>query len=223
MTTDIYIQRGLPDEMRVEAALLYDAAFGTKFAPAISDQQKRLHLLAESFLPEFAVVALSEGRLVGLTGFQTQKGAFTGGISYARLCKHLGVVLGAWALLVLLLYQRKAAKHQLLIDEISVAPSMRGKGIGTQMLEKLQRDALFEGYVSIQLDVIDTNPAARRLYERMGFVAKKTERFESLRWLLGFGASTTMEYEVASGVPSPSSGRLTLSLNSNRRNRGVNR
>jgi len=32
----------------------------------------------------------------------------------------------------------------------------------------------------------------RRLYQRQGFVATKTEHFRSLRWLFGLGGSTTM-------------------------------
>ena len=69
---------------------------------------------------------------------------------------------------------------------------MRGRGIGTQLFERLRAYASEHGYASIRLDVIDTNPGARRLYERLGFEATKTERFGYLRWLLGFGAATTM-------------------------------
>lgn len=43
----------------------------------------------------------------------------------------------------------------------------------------------------------ENNPAARRLYERVGFVSKGTERFPYLRWLIGFSASTTLEYNIA--------------------------
>ena len=78
------------------------------------------------------------------------------------------------------------------MDGIVVHPEMRGQGIGTRLLSELNAFACQEGYNKIRLDVIDTNPAARRFYERNGFVATKTEHFGYLRWLLGFGASTTM-------------------------------
>ena len=52
-------------------------------------------------------------------------------------------------------------------------------------------------YEKIRLDVIDTNPDARRLYERLGFVAERTNNFEGLRPVLGFGASTTMIYVLS--------------------------
>ena len=45
--------------------------------------------------------------------------------------------------------------------------------------------------------ILDTNPDARRLYERVGFVAGRTERTPYLRRLFGFGAST----EVVLVVP----------------------
>ena len=40
--------------------------------------------------------------------------------------------------------------------------------------------------------MIDIDDGAHRLYQRQGFVATKTEHFRSLRWLFGFGGSTTM-------------------------------
>ena len=53
------------------------------------------------------------------------------------------------------------------------------------------------GVGMVRLDVIDTNHGAQRLYERSGFVPLRIEKFPYLRWLLGFGASTTMEFRIA--------------------------
>ena len=120
----------------------------------------------------------------------------TGGITVRKLIQHLGPAAGLWAAMVFSLYDRKAQESELLMDGIVVDQEMRGKGIGTKLLEKLKHYARENGFSSIRLDVIDTNPAARRLYERQGFVTKRTERFGYLRWLLGFGAATTMAYRV---------------------------
>jgi ribosomal protein S18 acetylase RimI-like enzyme len=110
--------------------------------------------------------------------------------------------LGYWgamrAMLVLALFQRKQAAGQLLMDGISVSPRVRGGGIGTRLLHSLLAYAQQEGHRSVRLDVIDTNAAAQRLYERVGFVAVKTEQFAYLKWLLGFGAATQMEYRLNS-------------------------
>ncbi len=82
------------------------------------------------------------------------------------------------------------------MDGIVVDPAYRGKGIGTRLFSSLIEFGNTEKYSTIRLDVIDTNPGARKLYERLGFYEEKTERFEFLRGLLGFGASTTMSYRL---------------------------
>jgi ribosomal protein S18 acetylase RimI-like enzyme len=82
------------------------------------------------------------------------------------------------------------------MDGISVSPAARGVGIGTKLLDRIKNYAADEGYLTVRLDVIDTNHAARRLYERQGFVATATVRFGYLRWLLGFAEATTLEYRV---------------------------
>ena len=200
MISNVLCQQGFPDELRTQAAALYDSAFGAKLSLAIPDANRRIALLAEAFLPEFAYIALSEGQLVGIVGFKSVSGALTGGMSLARLYSHLGTFGALRAILVLALYNRTRARDQLLMDGIAVAPSMRGKGVGSLLLRELQAFARTSGYKSLRLDVIDTNPDARRLYKRMGFIATRTTRFGYLRWLFGFGAATTMEHPLT-GVP----------------------
>ena len=68
------------------------------------------------------------------------------------------------------------------------------------LVRQLTEYARLGGYRTLCLDVIDTNPAARQLFERLGFVATSTAKFGYLQWLLGFGAATTMEYAVHAGL-----------------------
>jgi ribosomal protein S18 acetylase RimI-like enzyme len=106
----------------------------------------------------------------------------------------IGLLGAIRAVLVLALFQRNLVAGQLLMDGIGVSPNMRGNGIGTKLLHSLIEYAKTEGYRSIRLDVIDTNPAARRLYERVGFVTEKTKQFAYLKWLLDFGSATQMKF-----------------------------
>ena len=78
-----------------------------------------------------------------------------------------------------------------------VHPAMRGKGIGTRLLEAVFDFARAKGFGSVRLQVVDTNPDARRLYERMGFVATATHRHPYLRRMMGFSAVTTMVKELS--------------------------
>jgi ribosomal protein S18 acetylase RimI-like enzyme len=196
MSYEISVQRGFPDELRSLAAELYDAAFGAKLSVAIPNPISRMAVLKEGFNPEYSFVALSGGEMVGIAGFKTAQGSLTGGISFRVLKEEIGYWCALRAILVLALFQRKQVAGQLLMDGIGVSPKMSGSGIGTKLLHSLIGYAKEEGYRSVRLDVIDTNPAARRLYERVGFVPVKTEQFAYLKWLLGFGAATQMEYSL---------------------------
>jgi ribosomal protein S18 acetylase RimI-like enzyme len=196
MSDKISVQQGFPDEFRPSAAELYDAAFGAKLSIAMPNPISRMAVLKEGFNPAFSFVAISDGEMVGIAGFKTGQGSLTGGISFRVLKEEIGFWGAIRAVLVLTLFQRNQVPGQLLMDGIGVSPKMRGSGIGTELLHSLIEYAKKEGYRSVRLDVIDTNPAAQRLYQRVGFTPVKTEQFAYLKWLLGFGASTQMKYSL---------------------------
>lgn len=52
--------------------------------------------------------------------------------------------------------------------QIQLAPSLQGRGLETQLLDEIIREAR-SARASIRLGVLKVNPA-RRLYERLGFV-----------------------------------------------------
>jgi ribosomal protein S18 acetylase RimI-like enzyme len=87
------------------------------------------------------------------------------------------------------------------MDGIAVAPDVRGRGVGSLLIEEVAAVAAEQHCREIRLDVIDTNPRARALYERRGFTAVRTERTPYLRRLLGFGAVTTMHRPVEAAGP----------------------
>lgn len=188
--------RQIAEEHRDSAAQLYDSAFGKKFSVAVLSRERRIKLLSSALQLQHAFAAICDGRLVGLAGYHDSSGSFTSGLDYRELISQLGFLRGYWAALVFSLYERKPLPTELLLDGIAVAPGVRGQGIGSQLLDRITCYAADQQFESIRLDVIDTNPGARRLYERKGFVATKTEKFEWLRWLLGFGAVTTMVKSV---------------------------
>lgn len=190
------VKVGIPETHRLAAAELYDEAFGQKFALAIPDASKRIELFEKHFELKHALAAIAKDELLGIAGFSTSAGSLTGGIDYGNLLSDLGVFGGNRAALVLSLYERQALTGELMMDGISVSSASRGLGVGTRLLAGLIDYAGANGYESIRLDVIDTNDGARKLYERLGFVSTKTEDFEILRGVLGFGAATTMVYEV---------------------------
>ncbi len=194
MDAELTIQRGFPEELRLAAAALYDVAFGAKLSIAIPAAAQRLAVLARGIEPSFAFTAVRNDQLAGIAGFKTAAGSFTGGVTAGLLQEVLGPFGAVRALAILALFERKFTPGQLLMDGIAVAPEQRGVGVGTRLLQSLIDYARREGYGSLRLDVIDTNPAARRLYERVGFTPTATDHFPYLQWLLGFGAATQMQY-----------------------------
>lgn len=194
---DIQIKRGAPESQRRTAASLYDAAFGEKFKLAIPDAAARLQLFDATFHLEHCIAALCDARLVGIAGYSTDTGSLTSGITWSSLKEHLGWFGAVRAAIVFSLYERKKRSGELMMDGISVDADFRSQGVGTRLLTELIDCAKDLGYSTIRLDVIDTNQAAQRMYERNDFRAVKTEKFEFARSALGFGAATTMIRKVA--------------------------
>src|SRR5678816_3801156 len=66
------------------------------------------------------------------------------------------------------------------LDDVSVKPDRRGKGIGTELLIQLKEQLRREAVTRIDVAVHLQNPEARRFYEKMGFVALNEERLSCL-------------------------------------------
>ncbi len=65
-------------------------------------------------------------------------------------------------------YVVKIKKNIHHIDNIQISASMRGKGIGAHVLNRIEKQALKSKRQCIQLTVFKENPA-RKLYERLGY------------------------------------------------------
>lgn len=195
-TNEIIYQKGLPEKHKSNAVRLYDDAFGAKFSVAVRSYEERIFLLNSCFMSEYAIVAIYDGKLIGIAGFHTPNGSLTGGITYRHLISQLGFVKGNWAALIFSLYERKPTPGELVMDGIVVHSDFRGRGVGSRLLEEVVTHAKENEFNRVRLDVIDINPKAKKLYERKGFKAVKSEYFPYLRWLLGFSGSTKMELNL---------------------------
>lgn len=179
-----------------KVAELYEIAFGFKFETAISDKKLRIKVLSECFNPEFSYVAMVDNKIVGIAGFQTNKGALTGGMDLNGLIKYLGFLKGVWAGLIFSLFERKPKDKQLVLDGIVVDEKYRGCGFGSKLLDAVINHAKKNNYNSVRLDVIDSNPRAKKLYLTKGFIEIQADSFPYLKWLIGFSGSSTMIYEI---------------------------
>ncbi len=88
------------------------------------------------------------------------------------------------------------AADALRVDGIAVSATARGLGVGTQLMAALAAHARAAGLRAVELEVVDTNPDAQRLYERLGFVVLKEARYGRLTAAGGFTGATYMRQEL---------------------------
>lgn len=187
------IQKGFPSHLRRAAAELYFAAFEGKIGGILSRDGRGVAFIESVIDPDHAICALDEtgAQLLGIAGFKTSSGSLVGG-ELSDLAKIYGWLGALWRGLILSVLERELEDHVLLMDGIAVAEGQRSKGIGTKLLDAVFADAKAQGKTEIRLDVIDTNPKAKALYERMGFVEIGKESLGPLKYIFGFSNSTKM-------------------------------
>jgi ribosomal protein S18 acetylase RimI-like enzyme len=199
--TSITIRHGFPEAARGEAAAVYDAAFRRKLSPFLGARETCIAILQAAFNPAYAISAFDGERLVGIAGL-----SFGGGnllrVNFGTLARHFGALSAAWRYgLAALMGDRTPSKGQLVMDGLAVHPDMRGRGVGSALLDAVIAFARERGLATVRLDVVDTNPDARRLYERKHFVATATHTYGWITESLGFTGSTTMIYDLRQGRP----------------------
>jgi ribosomal protein S18 acetylase RimI-like enzyme len=197
-STSITYTIGILQNYRTQTITLFDEAFGQKLSIAIPSQSKRRKLLHHYALLQYAIGAFDGDVLLGIAGFHSPNGSFLtdSNITLRGLIEHLGFWGGLKAGIVLSLFERKPKDGELLLDAICVDAKARGQGIGSGLLNQIQHYAKYQGYKHIRLDVIDTNPKAKVLYQKMGFELERRESFAYLKNYFGFSGVDTMVYPI---------------------------
>ncbi len=90
------------------------------------------------------------------------------GLVFVALCDHrcIGFVSGHFADLVSSVSQPVLMGS---IDEFYVLPPYRGQGIGSQLLQRIEREFEDYGVQQVFVEVWDFNQSAVKLYQRLGF------------------------------------------------------
>ena len=193
----IHISHGFADTERPKAAALYWQAFGAKLGKLLGPDDRAHRFFIRTLDPAFAICARDDdGRLLGIAGYKTSAGSLTGG-SIAEMRAVYGTRALLWRLPLLALLERGLEPDVLLMDGICVDADARGMGAGTALLDAILAQARTLGKTRVRLDVIDTNPRARALYERIGFLETGTASLGPLKFLFGFSSATRMEANCA--------------------------
>lgn len=181
----IHYLDSLPDEYLKQAAELYFSSLHEKLVPILGNDERATRVVADSIVSQKGTVAICDNNLVGIIGFQTKDGGFLNP-SLKSMIRAYGLFNGLLRLAGLAVLHHPTNADEIYIDGIAVHPGIRGNGIGTHLLGLLESTASKKGIKRISLDVIDTNPKAQALYERLGFVAMKTQSIRPLNLLIKF-------------------------------------
>jgi ribosomal protein S18 acetylase RimI-like enzyme len=191
----VRIEPMLPEHARQAAAELYWDAFGRLLRPALGTSSRAVDVLADGIDPRRGIVAMDGDELVGVIGLHYSGHASTH-LKARSLLRHLGLG-GVPRLVPLVLFNGRPDADEMRLDGLAVRADRRGQGIGSRLLREAAHRTGLLGIEVIRLEVVDTNPRARSLYEREGYVAVRTESTPYLRRMMGFSAVTTMERRLA--------------------------
>ncbi|WP_136443190.1 GNAT family N-acetyltransferase [Pacificoceanicola onchidii] len=184
------ISEGLKPEHAAQAAALYWEAFGGKLGKLMGPGERARAFFADTVNTRAVISATDGGTLLGIAAFKAGGQGFSSS-GLADLWRHYGMS-ALWRVVPLAMLERNAPDGVLQMDGICVAAAARGQGVGSALFDALFAMAQREGFDAVTLDVIDTNPRAKALYERLGFETTGTESASVLRGVLGFDYATRM-------------------------------
>ena len=166
---DVTVTEGLAAEHVEDALRVLYGAFATKLRIGFRDAEDFVRLFRDGVNPAACLSAIADGELLGILGLQwtgVELYDFRVGSVFRRFPPLRAILI----LVNMLILFSPPRKDVLLVDQLAVAPSARGKGVGTLLLEAAEAKGRAMGVPKMALSVISVNAGAIRLYERMGYV-----------------------------------------------------
>ena len=175
----------LPSSFRASAITLYFNALREKLEPILGSDDRVKEALGSQLASNKCITAICDQELAGILGIQDESGGFINP-TLKSMIKLYGIFGGLLRMSSLAMLHHRTAADELYVDGVAVADQMRGRGIGSQLFERLERIASQKSVRKISLEVIDTNQRARVLYERIGFAAKTQRTTWPLNLFINF-------------------------------------
>jgi len=189
------IHLGLHPAEIQRAAQLYLEALRHQIGPLIGADSRAVAFLRQSMNPQNVLTALHNGEVIGLAGLQHENEPFLQP-QLSLFIQHFGWLLGRIRFQQVALYEQPLpAAGQLLIHSIAVDPAMRGKGVGTSLVNAVTDFAYRRGFEAVSIHIPNTAPTMLQLCEHLGFLRASLQMNPSL---LPFGIQsfTTMTKTV---------------------------
>lgn len=188
-TESVYISVGLPPDSSAKIAAMYFDIFSRKLG-AVLGRRAAVAMIADHINANRIIVALDGEKVVGIAGLKYNGTGFFAPDRRGFL-KHYGPLVGRVRAGLWASVQTNPRSHQLLLEGLGVQAHLRSRGIGTALLEAVNRRARELDKTEVILEVVDTNPRAKALYERFGYQTVLNTR----RWmfrLAGFSSAHLM-------------------------------
>lgn len=204
---NVIISLGLPEHLHDRAAEILYAGFGSKIHPLVGSREVAIALFAKNLNPDMAMVALyreqaeqEQTQLAGLAGLQFDERKFLN-FTISSFVQEIGWLRGLLTFLLMRLFANEVQPQEICIDLLAVDANLRGRGFGSALINAVCDFAQTNNFDTVSLNVVDTNPDARRLYERMGFIPVKTSNYGFLSRFLGSSAVTKLSKNLPPQLP----------------------
>lgn len=177
---NIEIMKSISEDQKIAVAKLFYSAFEKKFSTLwlfAKNETQAVAVLRECINYKKGLYAVSENNILGFIGLETGDGLFVN-FKFSTLSKVFGFFGATWRFIAYGIYRllhNSRIEHEVHIDPIVVSSKARGMGVGTQLLNATIDYARSIKRKGVFLEVVDTNPQAQKLYERVGFVVVDVE------------------------------------------------
>lgn len=188
-TESVNISAGLPPDSSAKIAAMYFDIFSRKLGSVLG-RRAAVAMIADHINTDRIIVAPDGKEIVGIAALKYNGTGFFAP-DHRGFLKHYGPLVGRVRAGLWASVQTNPRSNQLLLDGLGVQAHLRSRGIGTALLEAVNQRARELGKTEVILEVVDTNPRAKALYERFGYQTVLTTR----RWmfrLAGFSSAQLM-------------------------------
>ncbi len=154
--------------------------------------------LTSAAIFENGVYALLDDTVVGYIALDKRDASF-----FKYELKNFTKIFGKWGGLwryafhkIVNYFETPLNDNEAKVEMIAVNKSVRGQGIGEQLLLTAFEQVKKENISKIFLEVVDTNPKAKKLYERLGFSTLKVDTLGKITQKAGFSKVYLMCKEI---------------------------
>lgn len=186
----------LPNHLAPSAASLYLSALADLLVPIFGVGHRARNALASGFNRRMCICVEDDDQLIGLLGIQTEAAGFMD-VTFSTMKPLYGIFGSLWRVILLEFLHHSPMAGEAHIDGVVVAPTYRGRGIGTAMIAALAAWATGKGLSMVSLEVVNTNTQAQKLYRCLGFEAAREQSVWPMGSLLGVRSSTVMIKRLA--------------------------